>query len=73
MSLTVMNIDRPSDVYDIDLSAEEAVKEAERIFNAARSQSYLAYKVNKPGDFEQLHGFDPTATQIIMTPQMCGG
>ena len=56
-----------------DPEAIAAVKEAERIFNEARSRGGVAFKVkaNEPG--ERIDTFDEKAEQIIVVPRMVGG
>ena len=56
-----------------DPEALAAVEEAERIYNAARARGAQAFRV-APGQVAQrLREFDPSATEIVVIPQMVGG
>jgi hypothetical protein len=58
-----------------DLDEEEAVREAERIFNENRARGFAAFRMATTANAEpeQLHQFDPQAEQILQFPPMAGG
>jgi hypothetical protein len=56
-----------------DPEAEEAIKEAERIFEEHRAKGATAFKVLPGKPAEKLERFDKTAEQIIMVPRVAGG
>ena len=58
-----------------DLDAEEAVREAERIFDENRARGFASFRVaTEPGEEPaQIHQFDPHARQILQFPPMAGG
>ena len=56
-----------------DPEAEAAVREAERIFKAARKTGSTAFSV-APGEAPvRIERFDQTAEQIILVPRIVGG
>ena len=56
-----------------DLEADEAVREAERIFDHHRARGALAVRVPGEGAAERIDQFDPEAEQIVMVPRVVGG
>lgn len=59
-----------------DIEAEEAVKEAERIFNEKMSEPTQRYAYKVPqggGTAERVREFDPTAKEIYIIAPMVGG
>ena len=58
-----------------DPNNKTEVAQAKVAFDKLRKKSYLAFKANddwkKEG--EQITEFDPTATRILMAPQLRGG
>jgi len=62
----------PAGVEAGDPEALAAVREAERIFEAARAAGGIAFKV-ADGKSERLDRFDPLAEEIIVVPRLAGG
>lgn len=56
-----------------DPEAEEAVREAERIFRQERAAGATAFKVSTGAPAERIDTFDPQAEQIVMVPRVAGG
>jgi len=56
-----------------DLDANEAVQEAERIFDQYRARGALAVRVSHEGVAERIDRFDPEAEQIVLIPRAVGG
>jgi hypothetical protein len=56
-----------------DPEAEEAVREAERIFAAERSRGATAFRVAPGRPAERLEQFDPAADEIVVVPRVSGG
>lgn len=56
-----------------DPEAEAAVREAERIFNEARSRGATAIKVDSDRSSTRIDQFDRTAEQIVIVPRVVGG
>ena len=56
-----------------DPDAQEAVRQAERIFNAERAKGSAAFRISRTSTAERIDVFDPEAEQIIMVPPMAGG
>jgi hypothetical protein len=56
-----------------DPEALAAVREAERLFEEARSRGATGFKVSPGQPAERIDRFDPDAEQIIMVPQVAGG
>lgn len=58
-----------------DLEAIEAVKEAERLFNEARTKGATAFVVHpETGERAEMIGsFDPSVQQMIVVPRVAGG
>jgi hypothetical protein len=56
-----------------DPDALEAVREAERIFEAQRRRGATAFLVPADSPPKKLDRFDPEATQIVMVPRVVGG
>ncbi len=60
-------------VWDTTPGAEEAVRQAERIFNEHRSAGATAFRVVDDEPAERLDAFDPAAEQIVIVPRLAGG
>ncbi|MDP9383334.1 MAG: hypothetical protein M3Q29_24965 [Chloroflexota bacterium] len=56
-----------------DPEAEEAVRQAECIFNEARANGFTAFKVSRGTATERIDVFDPEAEQIVLVPKIAGG
>ena len=56
-----------------DPEAEEAVREAERIFRQERASGATAFRVSAGAPAERIETFDPQAEQIVMVPRVAGG
>ena len=56
-----------------DTEAEEAVKEAERLFEHHRKSGATAFSVSPKGETTRITRFDPEAQQIVMIPRIAGG
>lgn len=56
-----------------DPDAVEAVREAERIFEAQRQRGATAFKVEPDQPARRLTRFDPQVEQIIVVPRVAGG
>ncbi len=56
-----------------DPEAQEAVRQAERIFNEERARGAVAFRVSPDRTAERLDMFDPQAEQIVMVPRIAGG
>jgi hypothetical protein len=56
-----------------DAEAEAAVREAERIFKAARRAGSTAFSVTQGQAPVRIDRFDQTAEQIILVPRIVGG
>jgi hypothetical protein len=56
-----------------DLEADEAVREAERIFDEQRAHGALAVRTPHDGTAERINEFDPEAEQIVLVPRVVGG
>ncbi|MBI3965411.1 MAG: hypothetical protein HY329_07225 [Chloroflexi bacterium] len=56
-----------------DPEAEEAVREAERIFRDELAKGSSAFRVISDEPAERIDAFDRTAEQIIIVPRMAGG
>jgi hypothetical protein len=56
-----------------DTVAEEAVREAERIFAAERARGATAFRVAPGKPAERLDRFDPEAEEIVIVPRVSGG
>ncbi len=63
----------PKQVQAGDPEAAAAVKEAERLFNEARSRGATAFNVAPGRPAERMETFDPEAEQIVVVPQVAGG
>jgi hypothetical protein len=53
--------------------ALEAVREAERIFDAQREHGATAFRVERGRDLVRIDTFDPQLEQIVMVPRVVGG
>ena len=56
-----------------DPEAQAAVREAERIFAAARAQGATAFRLVPGQAAERLEQFAPEAEQIVVVPRISGG
>jgi hypothetical protein len=56
-----------------DAEAEAAVREAERLFAAARAAGAVAFRVTPGEPATRIHEFDPTAREVLVIPAMVGG
>jgi hypothetical protein len=56
-----------------DPEALAAVREAERLFEEARSRGATGFRVIPGQPAERIEHFDPEAEQIIVVPQVAGG
>jgi hypothetical protein len=56
-----------------DPEAQEAVREAERIFQEALKNGATAFRVSSGTPATKLDRFDPEADQIVMVPRVAGG
>lgn len=56
-----------------DTGAEEAVRQAERIFKEERAKGATAFKVLPGEPAKKVDEFDPEAEQIVMVPRVAGG
>jgi hypothetical protein len=63
----------PAAVEAGDAEAEAAVREAERIFKAARKAGSTAFSAAPGAAPVRIERFDETAEQIIMVPRIVGG
>lgn len=59
--------------WDEKTGAEEAVREAERIFNRERASGATAFRVTPGVPAERVDTFDPDAEQIVIVPRIAGG
>ena len=60
-------------VLEGDVAAEEAIREAERIFAEQRAQGSTAVRVAPGKPAERIDSFDPAAQEIVMIPRVVGG
>ncbi len=56
-----------------DPEAQEAVRQAERLFNLERAKGYTAFRASPGSIGERIDAFDPQAEQIVMVPRLAGG
>jgi len=56
-----------------DPEAEQAVREAERIFQEALRNGATAFRVSAGSPATKLDRFDPEADQIVVVPRVAGG
>ncbi|MCL4370380.1 MAG: hypothetical protein M1380_05680 [Chloroflexi bacterium] len=56
-----------------DPEAEEAVREAERIFQEALRNGATAFRVSAATPATRIDRFDPEADQIVVVPRVAGG
>ncbi len=56
-----------------DPAAQDAVREAERIFEEQRRQGATAFRVVPGAPALRLERFDPEADQIVVVPRVVGG
>lgn len=61
------------DTASKDAGAEEAVRQAERIFREERAKGATALKVAQGEPARKIDEFDPEAEQIVMVPRIAGG
>lgn len=60
-------------VWDEKEGAEDAVREAERIFNQQHASGSTAFRVQGNEPAERIDSFDPEAEQIVIVPRLAGG
>lgn len=53
--------------------AQQAIREAERIFAEQRAHGSTAVRVTPGKPAERIDTFDPTAHEIVMIPRVVGG
>ncbi len=56
-----------------DPEAEQAVREAERIFQEALRNGATAFRVSPGAPATRIDRFDPKADQILVVPRVAGG
>ncbi|MHB1162075.1 MAG: hypothetical protein ACYC3V_17355 [Chloroflexota bacterium] len=56
-----------------DPEAQEAVREAERIFQEALRNGATAFRVASGSAVTRLERFDPEADQVVVVPRVAGG
>jgi hypothetical protein len=56
-----------------DPEAQEAVRQAERIFERERARGATAYRVSPGSTAQRIDEFDARAEQIVIVPRMAGG
>lgn len=56
-----------------DPEAQEAVRQAELIFQQARARGATAFRVTSGTPAERIDSFDPRAEQIVVVPRVAGG
>lgn len=56
-----------------DEEAQQAIKEAERIFAEQRARGSTAVRVTQGKPAERIDAFDPAAQEIVMIPRVVGG
>lgn len=56
-----------------DEEAQQAIREAERIFAEQRAQGSTAVRVSPGNPAERIDSFDPSAQEIVMIPRVVGG
>ena len=56
-----------------DPEAQEAVRQAELIFQQERTRGATAFKVSPTTTAERIEEFDPRAEQIVLVPRVAGG
>ncbi|MDQ3328637.1 MAG: hypothetical protein M3506_08970 [Chloroflexota bacterium] len=59
--------------WDTKAGAEEAVREAKRIFKQELSSGSTAFRVSDAAPAERITCFDPQAEQIVIVPRVAGG
>ncbi|MBA2362113.1 MAG: hypothetical protein H0V86_01120 [Chloroflexia bacterium] len=59
--------------WDTTRGAEEAVREAERIFRQEIAAGSTAFRVSAAAPGERIVSFDPHAEQIVIVPRVAGG
>jgi hypothetical protein len=71
---TLRSLDGTGDTrvnWDPDNASE--VEAARAHYDSLKAKGYLAYRVQGEGQGEVIRQFDPTASEIIMAPQLVGG
>ncbi len=63
----------PERLAAADPEAEAAVREAERLFAAARAGGAVAFRIVSDKPATRLDTFDPNAEEILVIPAMVGG
>lgn len=56
-----------------DVEAQEAVRQAERIFELERAKGATAFRTSPTTTARVLDRFDPDAEQIVIVPRIAGG
>ena len=56
-----------------DEEAQQAIREAERIFAEQRARGSTAVRVTPGKPAERIDAFDPAAKEIVMIPRVVGG
>ncbi len=56
-----------------DPEAQEAVRQAERLFNEERAKGATAFRVATGKPATRIDEFDPEAEQIVVVPRIAGG
>ncbi|MGE5620647.1 MAG: hypothetical protein ACM3US_15475 [Sphingomonadaceae bacterium] len=56
-----------------DPEAQEAVREAERIFREALRNGATAFRLESGAPATRLDRFDPEADQVVVVPRVAGG
>ena len=63
----------PTEAEAGDREARAALREAERIFEEARSRGATAFKVGQGTPAERVDRFDPQADEVVIVPRVAGG
>jgi len=56
-----------------DPEAQDAIREAERIFEEQKAKGATAFRVTPGKPAEKVERFDQTAEQIVIVPRIAGG
>jgi len=56
-----------------DAEAQAALREAERIFEKARSNGAQAFQILPHGPAQRMVRFDPQVSEVLVIPAMVGG
>jgi len=63
----------PERLMEGDPEAQEAVRQAERIFAQARERGAVAFRVRPGAPAERLEALDPLSEDTVLIPAMVGG